>query len=306
MARICVVGSVNMDIVVSTARLPEAGETLPVKEAVFHHGGKGANAAVAASRLGAEVAFIGRVGSDAFGQELAESLRESGIDVEHLAVDAKTASGIAMIFVDPGTGENRIVVAPGANARMTREEVEKAREAIAGSDAVLLCFETPIEVVRAAARIAREEGVLSVLDAGPIGQAHSEVVSEVDVVSPNETEAAKLTGMAVRDEEEAETAAKALVRAGAREVLMKLGEKGSMYVSGGETVRGEAFPVTPVDTTGAGDAFTAAWVVARTRGADAREALRYANAAGAVATLTAGARSSMPTKEAVERMLREG
>jgi len=306
---ICAVGSLNMDVVMSGERFPGVGESLMVGDPAFHPGGKGGNAAVAARRSGAEVVFIGRVGDDAFGAELVRGLRTEGIDTSRVEVDGEVATGTAVILVNPSTGDNAIMVAPGANLSISPGQVEGARDAIASADAVLLSLETPIEAILAAGRIARETDTLSVLDAGPIcqitaGTVH-DVIAAVDIVSPNETEARALGGKEISDLQSAAAVGYNLIERGARQVVLKLGAAGSLYTDGSDTRHAPAFSVDPVDTTGAGDAFTGALAVGWTRGLPVGDALRYANAAGALACLTEGAQPSMPTKDAIERMLKE-
>lgn len=306
---ICAVGSLNMDVVISGERFPEVGESLMVRGLAFHPGGKGGNAAVAARRSGAGVLFIGRVGDDAFGADLVRGLGEQGIDTSLIEVDREVATGTAVILVSAVTGDNAIMVAPGANLAISAEQVQAARRAIASADAVLLSLETPPEAILAAAGIARETDTLSVLDAGPICRIEPETVrrimAAVDIVSPNETEAQALGGKEISDLQSAAEAGYNLVERGARHMVLKLGAAGSLYTDGSDKRYAAAFPIDPVDTTGAGDAFTGALTVAWVRGLPVDDALRYANAAGAAACLTEGAQPSMPTRDAIERMLKE-
>ncbi|MFH0962820.1 MAG: ribokinase [Planctomycetota bacterium] len=304
MVRIFVVGSLNMDVVLAPHRFPRKGETLPVPDVSFHPGGKGGNAAVAAARCGARVSFVGVVGDDPFGRRLLESLRAESIDARAVRLDPRVATGCAIIFVDRRSGENRIMVSWGANARLSAAQVRAARSRIARAAAVLLSFETPPQAISAACRIARSKGILTVLDAGPVRAADLKLLPLIDVVSPNESEAAALTGLPLRGPRDAVAAARRLIKAGAREVVMKLGEKGSLWTDGKNVLSAPAFRIKPVDTTGAGDAFTGAFAVARAKRLPVEQALRYANAAGALACLVPGAQPSMPTDDAVRRFLR--
>lgn len=309
MSAICVVGSLNMDVVICGERFPAEGESLMVGEVAFHPGGKGGNAAVCARRSGAELFFVGRVGDDAFGGELVRGLGEEGIDTSLVEVDREVATGTAVILVNPGTGDNAIMVAPGANFAISAAQVAGVRDRIASADAMLLSLETPMEVILAAARIGRETGTLTVLDAGPVcrltPETMRELVAAVDVVSPNETEARALTGKRISDLQSASEVGYNLVERGAKHVVLKLGAAGSLYTDGSETRHVPAFSVDPVDTTGAGDAFTGALAVAWARGMVMDDILRYANAAGALACLIDGAQPSMPTRDAIEELLKE-
>jgi len=302
---ILVVGSVNMDLVVRCPRVPAPGETLAGSDFRLVPGGKGANQAVAAARLGAPAALIGRVGRDGFGDALLEGLRSNGVDTTHVGRDDEAASGVALILVEPG-GENSIVVAPGANAALTPEHLEAAGGAFAWADAVLVQLEVPVATVERALTLARRGGALAVLDAGPARELPAAVLEAADIVSPNETEARALTGVAVTDAGGAEQAAERLREMGARTVVLKLGGQGAYLAGEKERRHVPAFAVEPVDTTAAGDAFTAALAVAVASGKPLPEAVRTANAAGAAATLRFGAQPSMPTPEEIAQVMQGG
>ena len=305
MPAICVIGSINMDVVVQGTSFPREGESLLVDGPAFHPGGKGANAAVAARRSQADVSLVGAVGDDPFGRDLTSRLAAEGIDTSAIRTVADAATGTAVILVSPETGSNSIMVAAGANLSITVEQVSAARERIAAADALLLSLETPLDVVRAAGRIAREVGTLAVLDAGPVRGAPRDIVAGMDIVSPNETEAHALTGICVKDLNSAREAAYNLLDAGAGQVVLKLGAMGCLFANGQNDECVPAFPVAAVDTTGAGDAFTGALAVACALALDVPESLRYANAAGALACATPGAQPSMPTRDAIEQLLKE-
>jgi len=311
MRRVLVVGSINMDLMVRCVRAPRAGETVHGVEFRTAGGGKGANQAVACSRLGAETHMIGRVGDDAFGAELRRALKADGVEVSGVMVDQGVATGVALIVVEEG-GENRIVIVPGANGRLGDREVERARQVMGQVDAVLMPLEVPLPVVKAVAEAARKQGVLCVLDAGAATAAAVEMglPALVDVISPNESEAEALTGMPVRSLEEARSAAQRLrdpsrPGMGAREVVIKLGDQGAYWLGPEGEAQVPAFPIQPVDTTAAGDAFTACLTVALAEGRPMPEAIRRANAAGALACLKLGAQPSMPTATEVESFLAE-
>jgi len=306
MARVLVVGSINMDLIVRCNRIPQEGETIHGEDLVTAGGGKGANQAVAASRLGAQTALIGRVGEDEFGPRLCAALQEDGVDTRFVAADPEAATGAALILLEAG-GRNRIVIMGGANERVGEDEVAAARSLLARHDVVLMQLETPISVVAAVARAARDIGVTSILDAGAATRAAFEagLPGLVDVISPNETEAAVLTGIEVRDLASARQAAAALRQAGAKDVVMKLGKEGACWLGEEGDRHFPGFPINPVDTTAAGDAFTACLAVSLAEGMAMPDAIRRANAAGALACLKLGAQPSMPTREEVEAFLRK-
>lgn len=298
---VTVVGSLNTDLVIRAPRLPSPGETVSGGEFATFPGGKGANQAVAAARLGAAVAMVGSVGGDDFGRRLADGLRSDGIDVTHVRVDTEEASGTALITVDP-EGQNTIVVAPGANWRLTPEDVAAAETLIARSSIVLLQLEVPMDAVLAAARLAHGHGVRVVLDPAPAPRPPlpRELFRLIDVVNPNEGEALALSGVTVTDEQAAGVAAVHLLEDGARAVVIKLGARGAFLHDG---TRGRMVPgirVDAVDTTAAGDAFAGALAVGLAEGKDLFAAVRFANTAGALSVTRRGAQPSMPSRAEVD------
>jgi ribokinase len=299
---ILVVGSANMDLVATVPRCPKPGESLIGWSFRTIPGGKGANQAVAAARLGARTLFAGCVGRDAFGDMQRRTLSEAGVDVAYLKTHPSEPTGTAMILVEE-TGQNSIVVVPAANHGLMPADIQALGPVFGTLDAVLLQLEIPPDTVEATLDTARRAGVLSLLDAGPARKVPERVIGKADIVSPNETEAEALTGIAVRSIEDARRAAERLVRMGAREVVLKLGANGALYL-GEECFHIPAFPVTPVDTTAAGDAFTAALGFAWKQ-MPRRDAIRFANAAGALATTVVGAQPSMPALDAVQAFLRD-
>jgi ribokinase len=303
MPRILVVGSANMDLVVRAPRMPVGGETIMGRDFSTVRGGKGANQAIACARMGAEVWMLGCVGCDAFGDALVAGLESDGVRCDLMRQHPTTPSGIAIIIID-AEGENSIVVATGANAELTAEDVARVED-LGRFDAVLTQLEAPLDAVQATLARARETGVLSILDAGPPSAEASVLLGEPDVLSPNETEAKALLGVPVTETVEPEEAADQLVARGARSVVLKLGAEGAL-VAGPECQEPvPAFRVDPVDTTGAGDAFTAALAVSLARGESLVRATTIGAAAGALAATVFGAAPSMPTAEAVERFMRE-
>ena len=301
-AKIVVVGSANIDLVMRVPRVPKPGESLIGHSFATITGGKGANQAVAAARLGASVRFAGCVGNDAFGELQRQSLSAAGVDVTYLKMHETEPTGTAVILV-ADEGQNSIVVTPSANYGLLPEDIAALTPLFAEADAVLLQLEIPLETVEAALDLARRCGTRSILDAGPAQKVSKALLAKADIVSPNETEAEAMTGIPVTTIENAREAAQALLEMGALEVVIKLGAKGSLYV-GQDEIHTRPFPVAPVDTTAAGDAFTAALAVVWDC-APRTEALRFANAAGALATTVPGAQPSMPTRAAVEAFLQE-
>lgn len=301
--RILVIGSANMDLVVRTPRMPIAGETIMGAGFRTVRGGKGANQAVACARLGAETHMLGCVGRDAFGDELIGGLAEDGVHCDYVGRDDEAPSGIAMIMIDE-TGENSIVVAPGANMELSPSDVAGVTD-LDRFDAVLLQLEVPLGTVAAAVQAARDSGVLTVLDAGPPRELPPDILRNVDVLSPNQTEARTILGLAVDADLDPSEAADQLVARGARSVVLKLGAEGAIAAGPDHQEHVPAFKIDPVDTTGAGDAFTAALAVSLAEGKELPEATRVGAAAGALAATVFGAAPSMPTRAAVEGFLKE-
>lgn len=299
---ILIVGSANVDLVTRVPRCPKPGESLIGSAFRTVPGGKGANQAVAAARLGAQAHFAGCVGDDAFGEMQRRTLAADGIDLTHLKTHPTEPTGTAVILVGD-EGQNSIIVTPSANYGILPEDIEAMAPVFERADVVLMQLEIPLETVEATLDMARRTGTLSILDAGPAQAVPDALVAKADVVSPNETEAEAMTGVAVRSVDDAREAAARLREAGAAEVVIKLGAMGALYV-GDDEVYMPAFTVDAVDTVAAGDAFTAA-LAFRWNRVPREDALRFANAAGALAATKEGAQPSMPTVEAVEAFLAE-
>lgn len=297
---IIVVGSLNMDLIVRTPRIPAPGETILGHTFSTAPGGKGANQAVAAAKLGAPVKLIGRVGADDFGKQLRSQLNAVGVDAQFVFEDAQAATGVALISVDD-QGQNSIIVAPGANGRVTRQDVDSAREAIRAARVVIAQLEIPLDSVTYALRVAHDAGALTILNPAPARQLSSELLQNIDVIIPNETEAAQLTGLPVHDFDSAAQAAHALQQMGARSVIITLGDKGALWLNeNADAQQVMPFQVQVVDTTAAGDAFVGALGVALAREQDWETSLRTASAAGALAATKLGAQPSLPTRAEVE------
>lgn len=299
---IVVLGSINMDLNGIAPRLPVPGETVSGERFYTAPGGKGANQAVAAAMLGAEVRMVGRVGSDVFGPMLLDNLRQHGIDVRGVAIDSDHASGIAIILLD-AQRQNYIVVINGANMECDRDQLRAAESALEGADSLLLQMEVPFHISLAAARTARERGVRVIWDPAPPVDMSAQAYESLDILTPNQTEAAFLTGIQVTDVASARAAAEALLEQGAAKVVVKLGELGAYYASEDASGHIPPFVVEVVDTVAAGDAFAGGLAVALAEGRNLEQAVRYGTAAGALAVIRPGAQPAMPTRSKVEDLL---
>ena len=302
--QILVVGSLNLDLVARVAHLPQPGETVLVDAFTQSPGGKGANQAVAAARLGALTTMLGCVGNDAFGTQLLTALRENGVATEHVRITAECTSGVALIGVER-SGQNSIMVAGGANLCLQPGDLQDLEHLFAAADAVLLQLEIPIATVAAACQFAKRHGVLVLLDPAPapIVPLPDELCA-VDLISPNQSEAASLTGIKVADAAAAARAAAILQGRGARQVVVKLGVHGALCRDQRGAVSHVPAPqVKTVDTTAAGDAFQAALAIALVEGRSLNEAVQFARAAGALATTKCGAQEAMPSREDVDQLV---
>ena len=303
MPSVTIVGSLNMDLVVRVAHLPASGETILGRDYHTIPGGKGANQAVAAARLGGVVHMVGRVGQDNYGQTLRSNLSAEGINVEFVQVDLESASGVALITLDEA-GSNTIVVAPGANMVLTPHDVFQAFKHIASMDVVVVQMEVSLECVQEAARAGRARGAKVVLNPAPARPLSDDIYKNVDVLVPNETETGLLTGLPVDTLEQAEQAANHLLEMGVGAVVLTLGGRGALVVTPGESsIHIPPHLVQVIDTTAAGDAFVAGLAVGLAEGLNLAEAARLGNSAGAIAVTRLGAQPSMPTRKDVVRML---
>lgn len=302
---IVVVGSLNADFVLRTDRFPAPGETVVGSDFSVFAGGKGANQAYAAARLGARVSMIGQVGGDAHADWLKASLISAGVDVSHVGQDPRTTSGVAMIALDT-SGQNRIVVVPGANGTFTPERVERSRKVIESARVVLLQLEIPVESVALAARWAKEGGALVILDPAPARPLPAELLENVDYLTPNETELAQLCGdpHEARGREGVLRQARQLQARGCGRVIVKMGRAGAALADREKDHFWPAIPVTAVDTTAAGDAFNAGFACALASNCSEIDASWFAVAAAGCAVTKLGAQSSMPTRAEVDAVLK--
>jgi ribokinase len=300
--RVLVVGSANVDFIVTVPRLPRPGETVSEGTLLVARGGKGANQAVAARRLGAEVRLIACVGEDASGRETREALAAEGIGVEAVSASLTAATGTALIVVDR-EGRNQIAVAPGANRTLTVADVERRVSDFTWAEIVMAPLEVPLDVVRRAMELARAHGAVTIVNPAPLPDAGLDFLTLVDYVTPNETEAARLTGLPLASLADAGPVAAAVRSLGVRTVILTLGANGALADGPLGRVHVPAAPVTPVDTTGAGDAFNGALAVALTEQRPLAEALAFANAAAGLACTRRGAQPSLATRAEVDRQL---
>ena len=309
MSDILVVGSLNADLVVRAPRFPAPGETIQGEDLAIIPGGKGANQAVAASRLGADVAMIGRVGADSFGANLIENLKQNHVDATRVTRDETAATGTAVIVVD-SHGQNSIILSPGANAKVKPADVEPA--SFLDPKLLLLQLEIPIETVFHAARLAKESGLRVLLNPAPARELPNELLALADFIIPNETELSLLAGrtpapsakQTASDVKSVETAARSLVTREAQTVIVTLGANGAMIVNKDGAKHIPSFKVNVVDTTAAGDAFIGGFAVALLGGQSLEDAVQYASACGALAVTKFGAQPSLPTADKVEQFVK--
>ena len=302
MPHIVVVGSLNMDLVVRVPWMPKPGETILGCDFQTIPGGKGANQAVGAARMGADVTMIGCVGDDAFGESLVSNLENEGVEISNIRVLPGVASGIAMITVDKN-GQNSIVVASGANMLLTPEDVGAALETLENVDVIVMPLEVPLTCVQEAIHLGKELGAQIVLNPAPAQHLPEDLLQSVDVLVPNETETAFLSGMDVDTLPEAEKAARQLLGLGVDVVVLTLGSRGALCIDAQNLVKIKPHSVNVVDTTAAGDAFVASLSVGIAEGLGFEQAAKMANAAGALTVTRPGAQPSLLTRKKVMELI---
>jgi len=303
MRNVIVFGSINMDIVARSPRLPVKGETLLGHDFFTAPGGKGANQAVATARLGVPTHLVGRLGGDSFGRELLSSLQGSGVETNGVLVDEDAHSGVAVIAV-ADAGENHIIIVRGANGRVNQEDVDRLTHLLPGAGALLLQFEIPLPAVYSAAQAAQRAGVPVILDPAPAQKdVPAELYPLVDIITPNEIEAGQLVGFPVDGQEAAQKASDVLLGWGVGTAIVKLGDRGVFCATDSETFFVPAFPVVAVDTVAAGDAFNGGLAAALAQGRPLREAVVWGAAAGAISATKTGAMPSLPDRKTFDAFL---
>lgn len=300
--KIVVVGSSNTDMVIKSAKLPIPGETVIGGTFWMGAGGKGANQAVAAARLGGRVSFISKVGMDIFGDQALENFQRDKIDISGIGRDKTAASGVALIMVD-SEGENIISVAPGANFSLSPEDVEKHANLFADAGVVLLQLEIPLETVKTAAHLGAKHGAEVILNPAPAYSLESKLLKNISILTPNRNEAQLLTGTPIVNEATAQKAARELQRQGVKNVIITLGKMGAMLATPDDIKFMPAYPVKAVDATGAGDAFNGAIAAAMMQGMPLPDAIRFANAVSALTVSQPGAQSALPYLDQVYQFL---
>jgi len=300
--KIVVVGSSNTDMVIKVKNLPKPGETVIGKEFYIAAGGKGANQAVAAARLGADVTFIAKVGKDMFGDRAIANFQESGINTDFVFRDEKNPSGVALIFVDE-KGENSIAVSPGSNANLVKENIKLAIDEIKKAVIMLIQLEIPIETVEYAVNVAKQHNVKVILNPAPARKLSDQLLKRVDIITPNESEAEVLTGLKIVDDISAAKAAEALIQKGVGNVVITLGERGAFLYTKSDNMLIPTKRVNAVDTTAAGDAFNGGLAFALGSGMSLKDAIHFANFVGAYSVTRKGAQPSMPNYDEVKRFM---
>lgn len=298
--KIVVVGSFNTDLTAYTERMPRPGETVIGQKFVTGPGGKGSNQAVAAARLGADVTFIGRIGQDVFAEIGLGLWKQEGINTDYVIRDPKNATGVAPIWVD-SSGENMIIVVPGANLAVSLQDIDAAEGLIAQADIVISQLEINLDALTYALQIARKHGVRTILNPAPAASISHDLVALADYLTPNETELEVLAG---QDGSNIEEAARSLMTTDTQTVVVTLGAQGAQWVNKNDTEVIPTFPVEVVDTTGAGDAFNGGFAVALAEGKRLEEAVRFGNATAALSVTKHGTAPSMPYRDQVEALLK--
>lgn len=304
MSRITVIGSINTDMVVRSPEIPKPGQTLMGHSFITTGGGKGANQAVAAARLGGKVNLIARIGADAFGEISLENFKKEKINTAHVYTDQNAPSGIAIIVVDD-KGENVIVVAPGANALLNEDDIQKAEDSIKNADIVLLQLEIPMSTVAEGIKLAKKYKRTVMLNPAPASAIPGDILQHVDIITPNQTEAMTLTGITINDMTSAQQACDILHGKGISTVIITMGEQGAYLSSGNDKQMVAGYNAgKAIDTVAAGDTFCGGLAIAIAEGKSLYEAIQFANAAAALSVTKAGAQASIPNRDDVANLLK--
>ncbi len=300
---ILVIGSINMDLVIKSSFIPKPGETVIGESFYRACGGKGANQAVTISKLGGNCYFIGKIGSDSFGAELRENLIKNGVIIDYLTEDDLEPSGIAFIIVDK-KGENSIVVAPGANMKLKREDVERALPIILQAGTLLIQLEIPIETVEFSLSLAKKYNLMTILNPAPVRQRiDKEIISLADIITPNRSELEKITETELKDDGDIIKAGKKILEYGVKWVIVTLGSRGVIGIGKDREIFIPAIEVSPIDTTGAGDVFNGALTLRISQGESLEKAMRFAVICAGISVTRKGAQSSIPTLEEVNNFI---
>jgi ribokinase len=303
--RITVVGSYATGLTMKVKRLPSSGETLLGTGYRVDYGGKGSNQAVGSARLGAKVNFVARIGKDAFGEMALSLYRDEGIDVAHVKQTVGALTGVGFIMVEAASGNNCIVIDPGANELLTADDVSGCSAAFESTSVVLTQLEIPVAAAEAALRLGRAGGAITILNPAPVRPLPPSVLQRIDVLTPNQSEAKVLTGRSPDAVIEPEELARELIRGGVKQVVMTLGEKGALIVTPSSSLHVPAVPMSAVDTTGAGDAFNAGLATALASGASLEAAVQFAVVTGGLAVTKEGVIPSLPTRDEVRHFYQE-
>jgi ribokinase len=299
---VLVIGSANMDLVVTADRFPKPGETIFGKKYQMFPGGKGANQAVSAAKLGVRTIFVGKFGDDQFHKVLNNSMSNNGVVLDHSFVDKNEDTGVAFIIVR-GDGQNEIVVISGSNMKLMPQDLENKKNLFDECNVVLCQLEIPLETVQYAAKLASEKKALFILNPAPASQLPEDLLRYIDYLTPNENELELLTGIKIIDEDSIENAAKSLIKRGIRNVIVTMGSKGALFVNESHKIKFPANKVEVVDTTAAGDAFNGALAYSLAKGMEITEAIKMANIVASIAVTRMGAQSSMPDLSEIKTLI---
>ena len=302
MGKITISGSSNTDLIMQVDKTPGPGETIIGKQFTVTPGGKGANQAIAAARTGGDVSFIGCIGKDVFGKLAIEKLDKANIDTSCIYGNSDTPSGMALVYVD-ANGENSISIAPGSNFELSPQNIDESLDRLSNTKIILTQLEIPIETVERAAQLARKRGITFILDPAPAASLNNNLMGNVDIITPNETEAEMLTGIALNNEKNLKSACEDLHKQGVKTIIITLGSRGTFLSDSDYSQLIPTYKVDPIDTTGAGDIFNGALARKLSDNIDIIEAIKFANAAAAISVTKLGAQASAPKKSEIDAFL---